>query len=80
MTSYKSTLPEWDAKVIRRDGRQLVGITCPRCGGKAIVSRKWLSEELNKFKTRTCTYCYKTAWLPGEHPDGKEDGHSSRSI
>lgn len=52
----------WD--VIRLEAGQ-AGIQCPyaSCRGKAVVNRKkWLSA--NSFKTRSCTYCFKTSLLP----------------
>lgn len=83
-TSRKSTLLTWDARVVRRDRRELLGIICPNCGGRALVSKKWLdispAEDAIRlshskgdfkgkvFKTRCCTYCWKSAWLPGEDP------------
>jgi len=64
----------------------LIGIICPHCKNRALVSKKWLDiqprEDALKFshskgdfegrvfKTRPCTYCFLTSYLPGEHPDG----------
>jgi hypothetical protein len=84
-TSRKSTMKTWEAKPVKRGKRQLIGIICPTCGGRALVSKKWLDvsprEEAIKtahsrgdfkgrvFRTRPCTYCFISAWLPGFHPD-----------
>lgn len=59
------TLPLWS---IERVGSKL-GITCPSCKGKALVSRQWLKARVvpgaNSGKVtiigRSCTYCMKTA-------------------
>lgn len=72
-TSRRSTLKSWSARAVKSGKRELVGITCPNCGGKAIVSKKWLDKNLLPgYLTRACTYCFKAAWIPGEHPDEKE--------
>jgi hypothetical protein len=84
-TSRKSSLKEWDSRIVIRSGKKLLGIICPNCGGRALVSRSWLNVEPSQeaveiarrkgdykgtvFRTRCCTYCFKGAWLPGEHPD-----------
>ena len=87
-TSRKSTMLSWNAKPVRRGKRELIGITCPHCGGKALVSKSWTDIspaedsirlahskgdfEGKVFRTRACTYCFKSSWLPGEHPDEKK--------
>jgi hypothetical protein len=64
-TSLASTLPLW----ITAPGEGgTLRITCPRCGGKAVVNKsKWLgyrSEEGHSFIGRSCTYCFKTSRIP----------------
>jgi hypothetical protein len=45
------------------DGGKL-GIECPRCHGKAVVSKKrWLFGDTD-FISRGCTYCYFLAFIP----------------
>lgn len=42
-----------------------LGIQCPdtNCKGKAVVNkRKWIGG--NSYKTRSCTYCFKTFLIP----------------
>lgn len=49
--------------VVKNLGAGKAGIECPRCGGKASVNkRKWLSA--SDYKTRSCTYCFKTSMIP----------------
>jgi hypothetical protein len=77
----------WVVRPVKRGGKNLLGIICPQCEQRAIVSKKWLdvqpAEDALKlshsrgdfegrvFKTRPCTYCFKASYLPGEHPDDK---------
>lgn len=84
-TSRKSTMLTWDARPVRRNKRELIGIICPHCGGRALVSKSWLdispAEDAIRFahskgdfkgkvfRTRPCCYCFKASWLPGEAPD-----------
>ena len=59
-TSLASTLPFW--KVMRGEGGTL-RITCPRCGGKAVVNgKKWVDSWPGIG--RSCTYCFFTNRLP----------------
>jgi len=64
-TSQASTLPFW---ITAQGEGGTLRITCPRCGGKALVNKKkWLtyrSEEGRTFIGRSCTYCFKTAQIP----------------
>lgn len=62
-TSTASTLPVWITAPGEKRGT--LNITCPRrdCGGKAVVSRKWLTSRPG-FIGRSCTYCFKVARLP----------------
>jgi DNA-directed RNA polymerase subunit RPC12/RpoP len=61
----------WSARPVKRGKRQLIGIICPNCGGRALVGKNWADEGLNTVNTRGCPYCGKWAWLPGRHPDEK---------
>jgi len=76
----------WKVRDMKRDGRRVLGITCPHCAKRAIVSRSWLAVQPREnalqeshgqgtfdarvFKTRPCTYCFLTSWLPGEESRG----------
>jgi hypothetical protein len=89
-TSVKSTMKTWEVKEVVQGKRKLLGITCPQCGGKALVNKAWRAMQPAEdalllarskgdfqgrvFKTRPCTYCFKASWLPGEHPDEKKPG------
>jgi phage FluMu protein Com len=61
-TSLASTLPLW---LLARGEGGTLRITCPRCGGKAVVNGKlWLGykdDEGRGYIGRSCTYCFKTA-------------------
>lgn len=63
-TSQHSTLPVWTVTVVDVNGKKMLGIECPSCGNKAIVGKNWKSPKVNRYATRTCTYCFKTAILP----------------
>lgn len=59
-TSYESQLPLWATQ--RLAGGKL-GLTCPRCQGKAVVAgRRWRSASTGIG--RVCTYCFKTSRVP----------------
>lgn len=67
MTSERVTftMKTWNVVSL---GAGKIGIQCPdtSCRGKAVVNRKkWLSSK-PAFKTRSCTYCYKTFLIPPE--------------
>lgn len=57
-------------KIQAVDGK--LGLTCPNCGGKALVSKKWRQPRTYTrpdgskvvIVGRSCTYCFKTARLP----------------
>lgn len=78
-TSRKSTMKSWTVRNVRRGKRQLLGIICPHCECRALVARDWASYDYTKYRTRSCTYCFKASWLPGEHPDEKTPGLASDS-
>jgi ribosomal protein S27AE len=81
-------LKEWTVKLVRHGNKQLLGITCPHCGGKALVAKHWRvfhpDEEMLQlarqrgdrrgvvFRTRPCPYCFRASYLPGYHPDKKK--------
>lgn len=64
----ESRLKPWKVENI---GNKL-GITCPYCGGKALVSRQWgkprtykcHDESIVFIVGRSCTYCFKAAKIP----------------
>jgi hypothetical protein len=60
-----STLPVWS--VTQGAKRGTLNIACPRkeCGGKAVVSRKWLTSRPG-YIGRSCTYCFKVARIAEE--------------
>lgn len=64
----ESKLKPWS---IEKVGGKL-GITCPHCGGKALVSKRWKQPRTYEcwdgsivlIVGRSCTYCFKTARIP----------------
>jgi hypothetical protein len=65
----KSRLPDWMVRPVKRGRRELVGLICPHCGGRTLVAKSWFDS--SDYNTRPCTYCFKTAWIPGRRPDAK---------
>lgn len=57
-TSFASTLPSW---IMQPGEGGTLRITCPSCGGKAVVNKsRWLNDR-KEFIGRSCTYCFKTS-------------------
>jgi len=80
-----SMLPVWTVKnLTERNGptnRGKLGIECPACHERAVVSRKWAQPRMVEGKDgevmivgRSCTYCSKTAQVPARFKGGKERG------
>lgn len=64
-TAMTSTLPCW---ITQKGEGGTLRITCPRCGGKAIVNaHKWYKGD-GQYKGpmigRSCTYCFFTNRIP----------------
>jgi len=62
-------LPEWVIEEQELDGEPVLEITCPRCGGGAIIlsPSRWLSSKRNRqYVARSCSYCFKVNRLPEE--------------
>lgn len=68
--TLESMLKPWKIKVMPNGAK--LGIECPYCHGKALVSAKWRQPrtyECHDGSTvliigRSCTYCFKTAKIP----------------
>ncbi len=65
-----SRLPYWNVTYLPNGSK--LGIQCPNCEGKALVSRRWSEPRTYKCSDgsmvliigRPCTYCFKTAQIP----------------
>lgn len=79
-TSNISQLPEFTAERYHIDDDtgsfDLLKVRCERCENNFWVQLKWkvIAEEGaasdgKGHRTRPCPYCFRTSWLPGEHPD-----------
>jgi hypothetical protein len=55
-----------------------VKITCPGCGGSAIVNKKRWLRSRPEFVGRSCTYCFKTYRIPGLKPAGTKKNDKYR--
>lgn len=75
-----SKLPVWIVSSL--NGK--LGIECPACHGKAVVSRKWAQPRMVErhdkdaqeklfvmIVGRSCTYCSKTAQVPERYKGGR---------
>jgi hypothetical protein len=61
VSDFHSSLPVFKTRSL---GGGKLGVTCPRpdCGGKAVVRGK-LWRTCRPGGTRSCTYCFRVAWI-----------------
>jgi hypothetical protein len=69
--------PQWGSRlkvwITISLGSNKLGIECPTCHNKAIVSKSLWGKPVGAIKkgskTRPCTYCFATAWISQKAKD-----------
>lgn len=68
--AWGSQLKVWKTRDL---GPGKLGIECPNCSNKAIVSKRHWGKPVGAIakgsKTRPCTYCFSTAWITQKAKD-----------
>jgi len=65
----QSSLPLWKVEKIKINGKKAIRAECPTCESAAVVLPVWLTTKINRYATRTCTYCFRTAILPSRESE-----------